>query len=555
MTHRVERSRFIYDITERGDVESARNVEIVSKVKSAYGGSSGGTTILWIVPEGTYVEPGDKVVELDSAALELERTKQEIVVRNSQASVTQAENSHEAAKIAKQEYLNGTYREDELTLDNQIKEATENRDRLKDYWEFSKDMYESGYVTKLQLDADYSALLQAENKLELARLKREVLEDYKREKMILQLDADIATSAARLEAEKASNDLDQERLQEIERQIANCTIRSESPGQVVYANREGRRGGEGEIIIQEGTLIRERQAIVRLPDPKSMQVTAEINEAKVTLIRKGMSATVRLDAFPDKVLKGVVQEVKEYPVVDTFLGGSSVKNYETIVKIVDASIDLRSGYTAEVKIRVEELPDVLQVPVQAIIEHGGKHYCLFWKDGHFEAREVTIGSTNDKFVVVKEGLKEGEEVVYNAAAYRDEVGLPEGPPKAEEQEEERLPEDYLESGPEAVRGGGDLPSQPRRAAPPSAAGMLQGLDTNGNGQIDRDELDQVPEAMRAGLEASDANGDGVIDRGEMAAAAARISSAARRGGLPPGSGRGAGQRGGSFGGPGPGFGP
>ena len=34
-----------------------------------------------------------------------------------------------------------------------------------------------------------------------------------------------------------------------------------------------------------------------------------------------------------------------------------------------------------------------------------------------------MGSTNDKFVVVNEGLREGDEVVLNASAYRERVKL------------------------------------------------------------------------------------------------------------------------------------
>jgi HlyD family secretion protein len=531
MMHRVERGQFIHEITERGDVESASNVEIVSKVKSGGyggggrsgggGGSSGGVAILWIIPEGTNVEPGDKVVELDSSALDLDRIQQEIVVHNSEATVIQARNVLDAAEIAKEEYLKGTYREDELSLDNQIEEATEKRDRLKEYWEFSKMMNEKGYVTKLQLQADYSALLQAENQLELAQLQRKVLGDYKKRKMVLQLDADIATAKAKLAAEEASFKLDQERLEDLKEQIKNCTIYTQQAGQVVYANREGHRGTD-DVIIEEGTLIRERQPIIRLPDPKRMQVKARINEAKISLVKTGMSATVRLDAFPDTELKGVVQDVKEYP-APTGWWGSNVKEYETIIKILDPSIGLRPGYTAQVKIRVEQLPDVLQVPVQAIIEHGKKDYCVLRDGTGFRAREVILGSTNDKTVVIEGGLEEGEEVVLNANAYRKEVGLPDVSPEARAQEEPRPPEDR----PEAEAAGQQRPPE-RRGGPPNPGQLLQRLDKNSNGQLDRDELEQLPEPLRSRLEAADRNGDGNIDRGELAAPMGQFGSGGRR---------------------------
>ncbi len=526
MMYRVERGPFIHDITERGSVESASNVEIVSKVKSGRSGSSsyGGVAILWVIPEGTHVKPGDKVCELDSSALKDQKLQQQIVVHNSRAAVIQAENICKATEIAKLEYVNGTYEEEKLTLENQIEEATEKRNRLKEYWEFSKMMHEKGYVTKLQLQADYSALLQAQNSLDLAVLKSKVLEGYQKEKMMLQLDADIVIAKAKLDAAKASHALEEQQLKDIEEQFENCTIFTEEAGQVVYANREGYRG-QGDVVIEEGTPIRERQVIIRLPDPKRMQVKAKVNEARVKLVSKGMAATIRLDAFSDTELQGVVEEVKEYPAPSWM---SNIKEYETFIMILDPSIDLRPGYTAEVKIRVEQLADVLQVPVQAIIEHGEKHYCVVRDGKRFKARKVVIGSTNDKFVVIESGLEEGVEVVRNAAVYRKQVGLPEIPSETVSQSATRQSEKQSsEAAPD--------PSERPRGRP-NIAQMFQRLDKNGNGQLDKDELQQLPEQMRSRLTAADKNDDGTIDRGELDAAMAQAGSGDRPGG-PRGGGR------------------
>ena len=64
-------------------------------------------------------------------------------------------------------------------------------------------------------------------------------------------------------------------LQEIEEQIAKCTILAPQDGQVVYANESDRRGNS-EVIIEPGVAVRERQVIVRLPNPEYMQVAAKI---------------------------------------------------------------------------------------------------------------------------------------------------------------------------------------------------------------------------------------------------------------------------------------
>ena len=618
--HQVKRGEFVHEVTERGNVESASNVEITCKVKSGFGGgssrgSSGGTTILSIVPEGTTIKPedclpekcvvtlediealeklkrgepldsppllpggteiepeddppqgtetkledaepqgtaleprpgqllGDEpeevrispeelmtkmiLVRLESSSLDNQKIQQEIVVYNSEAAVIQGQNVLDAAVIALKEYCEGQYILDTREINSEILLAEENFRRAKEYYEYSRGMLAKGYVTEPQLEADKFACDKAENDLASAKKKLEILQEFTKEKMEKEIEASIKTAKAKLAATQASYDLDVEQLEEIEEQIANCTIFATKPGQVVYANREGHRGSD-EVVIEEGTLVRERQAIIRLPDPKRMQVKAKVNEGMVKLVKKGMSTAIRLDAVPDTELQGVVKEVKEYPAPTWW--GASMKEYETIIRILNPEeIDLRPGYTAEVKIRVEQLEDVLQVPVQAIVEHGAKHYCVLWDEKGFRTREVTIGSTNDKTVVIESGLEEGEEVVLNANAHREEAGLPELSPEAEAQQQQRQPDDRPEQQPAE---GGKGPSEGRKG-PPNIGQMLQGLDKNGDGQLDKDELDQLPEQFRSRLSAADKNGDGIIDRGELTAAKAQFGSGGPPGG--PGAG-------------------
>ena len=128
--------------------------------------------------------------------------------------------------------------------------------------------------------------------------------------------------------------------------------------------------------------MRERQTLIKLPDPKRMQVKANINEAKINLVAEGQQATIRLDAFPESNIHGSVTKVDEYPAATGWFN-ANVKEYGTVVTIDSESIEnksigLRPGLTAEVRILVEYVPKAVIVPVQAVIEHGNKHYCLLW---------------------------------------------------------------------------------------------------------------------------------------------------------------------------------
>ena len=67
----VERGDLAVEVTDRGNLESASNVEHRCEVEGRVGGgTSGGTTMLWIIEEGTQVKEGELLVELDSSNLE-----------------------------------------------------------------------------------------------------------------------------------------------------------------------------------------------------------------------------------------------------------------------------------------------------------------------------------------------------------------------------------------------------------------------------------------------------------------------------------------------------
>ncbi len=686
MLHTVALGDFVHDITERGNVESASNIEIRCEVESR---GSQGTMILELIDEGTYVKPGDVLCKLDSSSLEQDLVQQQIVCNTSEAAVIQARNNYETAVIAKEEYLKGTYAEEKLGIEGNIFVAEEGLRQARQQLDYTQKLFARGYVTNLAVEADTFSVQDAEKKLEQAQTELDVLEKYKKVKTLKQLDADIKTTEAKLKSEEHSYGLDLEKLEDIKEQIAKCTIVAPDHGQVVYANVTDRRGGS-EIIIEEGGSIRERQVIFRLPDPNRMQVKANINEASVSMVESGMAAGIRLDAFPDLELKGEVAKVNEYPVPTSFFSGN-VKEYETTIRIhlpgqeeeeespatdgagprrngksppelpspkaepkqpaaadtaepkspseagdsaspaepavpdaasegpsdpatspgesaendadqktngktggggpmlekPDASgekVQLRPGMTAEVKIRVQTIPNVLQVPVQAIVEHGGKNYCLLYdKATGWSKREVKVGSTNDKTVVIREGLSEGEKVVMGAAKHREKVTWPKlenvpgvTPGTASGEQTAMLNGENGSGGQRSGQGRGEGGGEGRGqqggegggegrgqqggegggegrgqqgggpGGPPDPAQAFGRLDANSDGKLSEDE---VPPPMKSQFSSADKNGDGGIDLSEFSAVM-RSFGRGRPGGR--GEGGAGGPGGGGPGGGGPG---
>ena len=70
---------------------------------------------------------------------------------------------------------------------------------------------------------------------------------------------------------------------------------------------------------------------------------------------------------------------------------------------------------------VNQLSDVVYVPIQAVNPIDDKKVCYVVDGTRVEEREVEVGEFNDEFIEIKKGIKEGERV-----CLRTPVGMEEG---------------------------------------------------------------------------------------------------------------------------------
>jgi HlyD family secretion protein len=501
-TTTVAKIDFAHSVIEPGEIESSNNTDIRCEVQAR---NTSGVMIIEIVPNGTTVQPGDFLVQFDSSSLENEKTQQQVVCNNSQAMLAQSKAAYETAVITKQEYLEGTNKQEEQTIQSEVFVAEENLRRAQEYAGYSERLAARGYVTGVQVEADRFAVEKARKELETAQTKLRVLKDYTRAKMIKTLDANIESAQAKQLADENSLKLEQSKLALIEAQIKKCRVVSPVAGKVVYANQTGGRGSN-EVVIQEGVLIRERQSVIRIPDMQNMQVTAKINESRIGFIREGMEATVRLDAFPDLEMHGRVTRADDLPIPMSFFS-AQVKQYNTYVHIDNPPEGLiRPGLTAKVEIHVENLKDAIAVPVVSVIEHKGEFYCFVKEGGKIVARWVAIGSSNDTNVVIREGLAVGDELVQNPDPFAKVVDFPTPPPgKTSLQNPLLLAKRNGEGKAGSSKNGGFDPIQMVKS-------LFEKHDANHDNILEGDE---IPAEQRERLVRHDANNDGKLEKTEL----------------------------------------
>lgn len=294
------------------------------------------------------------------------------------------------------------------------------------------DVGGAGYVTRDQLESDALALkrkqldqtqavlsLEIFLKYDFPKSSEKLASDYREacqqlERARARARAELAKAEASLKSQELTYKLQKERMDKLNQQIANSTIRATRPGMVVYpsAGFSFGRGGSSDKI-EEGATVRERQTLLTIPDPDTMSVNIKVHEASINKVRPKQHVRVTLDGFPDRELQGEVQRIAV--MADPILPWLSpdVKLYNVVAALTNPTPDLKPGMGAKAEIIVATVPDVLAVPVQAVIASANMRFCYVMESGGPVFRRVEIGQSSDNFCEVKKGLREGEMVMLN----------------------------------------------------------------------------------------------------------------------------------------------
>ncbi|TWT79344.1 macrolide transporter subunit MacA [Planctomycetes bacterium CA13] len=417
----VTRGSFDHIVLEQGEIESSSNIEVLCEVEARGGG---GTPILWVIDEGTRVKEGDKLVELDSSERVLEMKEDRLEVITAESNAASAKANLEQAKISRQEYVEGVFETEKKAIESEIAIAEQDLRKAQLALQSSERLVAKGLVKSLQLDADKYAVANANNRLESHIGRLRVLQELTKKKMLVQYDSDIDAAKAALSARDSELQEESQDYAESQDQVDKCMIYAPADGVVVYANRYSSRGGNSEFVVEAGAQVRERQAIIRLPDPTRMQVNCKVNESRITLIQSGMPAKIQIGAIAGMIVNGAVIKVNRYAEPGSWFS-SSIKEYAVLVEIIDPPEEIRTGMTAEVQIFVEQIKDAVQMPIQGLYEHGGQMFALVQKGPQqFETREVEMRATNDKMACISEGVEEGETVILNLRSHLNLMDLP-----------------------------------------------------------------------------------------------------------------------------------
>ncbi len=141
-----------------------------------------------------------------------------------------------------------------------------------------------------------------------------------------------------------------------------------------------------------------------------MQVETSIHESALDRIQPGLKVNVTVDAFADSSYTGTVKSVAVLPERSYY---SDAQKYKTVITIDEEVYQLKPGMTAVSEVKIDYLPGVNAIPIQAVVQRAGQNWLYVKGQDKVERRKVALGMSNDQYVIVTEGVSVGEKVVLN----------------------------------------------------------------------------------------------------------------------------------------------
>jgi HlyD family secretion protein len=209
---------------------------------------------------------------------------------------------------------------------------------------------------------------------------------------------------------------------------------------------------EGETVVV-GIQNAGGSTIMTLADMSVITAEVKVDETDIVNVSLNQPADVTVDALPGRIFKGHVTEVGDQALLRTTglsttqstTGTEEAKDFKVVVTLDKASDDLRPGLSATAKITTAHKPDVLTIPIQALVQrdpaqektlaaNGGKPptggaatpagaatrpqlvqgvYVLQMDHKKQRVRfvPVTTGITGSTEIEVLSGLKDGDQIV------------------------------------------------------------------------------------------------------------------------------------------------
>ncbi|AFS77351.1 efflux transporter, RND family, MFP subunit [Gottschalkia acidurici 9a] len=369
-----------------GVIKSKEEVSITTDIPSK--------VIEVLVKEGDVVKKGDIIAKLET---------QDIVSKISSAEVN-LNLEKERLKSLQTDLARASKPSNTLELEKNIENARIDYSGAKNDYETSKQLFESGAVSKEKMDSDERKMLSAKNTLEITESRlREVRENGDsngRSKDEIQ---------GSIEVQKKTIELQEINLKKERESLDNAVIKSPIDGTITLSN------------TKVGILATTANPLFTISNTDKLEVEVEVGEYDISSIRLGQKTEITGDAFKDKKLSGTVSyiapsagDIVAASTNNQASGGSKESKVTVKIDLEGNTKGLKPGYNANTVISTSHKDKALVVPYESIYkkQDGKDVVFLVGKDNVVKEISVRTGISGDiKQEIISDKIKAGDKII------------------------------------------------------------------------------------------------------------------------------------------------
>jgi HlyD family secretion protein len=436
------RNSFELVITSNGELKPINQIELRNDTERD-------AVITFVIAEGVTVQPGDILVRFNTEQIDRELTTETQQWETAKSDYVAASESleiqkNENASTLRKAELNLTLAELELKqweegdlvarrkeLDLRIETTERDFNRLKNKFEQSRQLIAKEYISQDEYELDEIRYLEAANAQEVAKLNKTVFNEYEEPRLRKTKTSAVTEAAAEIERVKRRNvselaqreaslnnrkrqlDLREAEVKRLEERLAACEITAPSAGLVVYSTsmeRDRRWGGsEGPWLV--GSRVSPRQSVIVLPDTSTMLAQVKVHESLTSRIKPGQTGSVFVDAVGGKTFAAEVESIGVLA-EDGGWRDPNLREYTVKMRLLEGQGNgLKPSMRCEARILLDEVTDVLSVPVQAVFNDAGETYCYVTDGAYYVRHPVKVGRFSETWIEILSGLEPGDLVL------------------------------------------------------------------------------------------------------------------------------------------------
>lgn len=328
---------------------------------------SGGKIISVLVSEGQNVVKGQVLARLDGEELYAQLKQSQAVLASAQARLEQ---------------LKAGSREQEIkSAEAAISSAKVNLDEAMKNYERTENLFSQNYATQQQRDSALSQKKMLESQVQQLQENLNLIKNR--------------TTKYDIRAAKASVDQANAQLQLVRAQLRYMSVRAPHAGMVT------------QLLAHDGEVIPPGAPVAIVADLSAMFIETNVDESDIGKVNKGKESGVRLEAYPDITLKGIVESVAMQS-LDIKERGIS---FLVKIRLQQTNLPLRLGMTAEIDILLKRIDETVLVPLEAVVEQNKKNIVYVVENDVLRKTEIMTGISDDEYAQVISGLVEGQTVV------------------------------------------------------------------------------------------------------------------------------------------------